>query len=43
MARKTIVMNVEVDTDDEVNLIKDIRARLNACYKCREVGHFKRL
>ena len=42
MAHKTTVMNVEVDTDDEVNLIKDIRARSNACYKCREVGHFQR-
>ena len=42
MAHKTTVMNVEVDADDEVNLIKDIRARLNACYKCREVGHFQR-
>ena len=42
MAHKTTVMNVEVDTDDEVNLIKDIRARLNACYKCGEVGHFQR-
>ena len=35
-------MNVEVDTDDEVNLIKDVRARLNACYKCGEMGHFQR-
>ena len=35
-------MNVEVDADDEVNLIKDIRARSNACYKCGEVGHFQR-
>ena len=42
MAHKTTVMNVEVDTDDEVNLIKDIRARSNACYKCGEVGHFQR-
>ena len=42
MACKTTVMNVEVDADDEVNLIKDIRARLNACYKCGEVGHFQR-
>ena len=42
MAYKTTVMNVEVDTDDEVNLVKDIRARLNACYKCGEVGHFQR-
>ena len=35
-------MNVDVDTDDEVNLIKDVRARLNACYKCGEMGHFQR-
>ena len=33
MAGKTTVMNVEVDADDEVNLIKAIRARSNACYK----------
>ena len=42
MARKMTVMNVEVDANDEVNLIKDIRARSNACYKCGEVGHFQR-
>ena len=41
MAHKRTVMNVEVDTDDEVNLIKDVRARSNACYKCGEVGHFQ--
>ena len=32
MARKTTVMNVDIDTDDEVNLIKDVRARSNECY-----------
>ena len=42
MAHKTIVMNVEVDADDEVNLIKNVRVRSNACYKCGEVGHFQR-
>ena len=42
MARRTTIMNVEVDTDDEVNLIKDVRARSNACYKCGEMGHFQR-
>ena len=42
MARRTTVMNVDVDTDDEVNLIKDVRARSNACYKCGEMGHFQR-
>ena len=41
MAHKTTVLNVEVDTDDEVNLIKDVRAISNACYKCGEVGHFQ--
>ena len=42
MARETTVMNVEVDTEDEINLIKDVRARSNACYKCGEMGHFQR-
>ena len=42
MAQRTTVMNVDVDTEDEVNLIKDIRARSNACYKCGEMGHFQR-
>ena len=42
MAQKTTVMNVDVDTEDEVNLIKDVRARPNACYKCGEMGHFQR-
>ena len=40
MAYKTTVMNIEVDANDEVNLIKDVRARSNACYKCMKVGHF---
>ena len=35
-------MNVDVDTDDEVNPIKDVRARSNECYKCGEMGHFQR-
>ena len=35
-------MNVGLDGDDELNLIKDARARSNACYKCKEVGHFQR-
>ena len=35
-------MNVEVDADDKVNLIKDVRARSNACYKFGEMGHFQR-
>ena len=42
MAWRTTVMNVDVDTDDEINLIKDVRARSNACYKCGEMGHFQR-
>ena len=42
MAQRTTVMNVDVDTDDGVNLIKDVRARSNACYKCGEMGHFQR-
>ena len=35
-------MNVSVDDEDELNLIKDVRVRSNACYKCGEVGHFQR-
>ena len=42
MSRRTTVMNVDVETEDEVNLIKDVRARSNACYKCGEMGHFQR-
>ena len=42
MARRTTVMNVDVGTEDESNLIKDVRARSNACYKCGEMGHFQR-
>ena len=42
MAQKTTIMNVKVDDEDELNLIKDARARSNACYKCGEVGHFQR-
>ena len=42
MAQKTTAMNVNVEDKDEVNLIKDARARSNACYKCGEVGHFQR-
>ena len=35
-------MNVNVEEDDEVNLVRDARARSNACYKCGEMGHFQR-
>ena len=42
MAQRTTIMNVDVESEDEVNLIKDVRARSNACYKCGEMGHFQR-
>ena len=42
MAQKTAVMKVDIDIDDEVNLVRDVRARSNACYKYREMGHFQR-
>ena len=42
MARRTTVMNIDIDTEDKVNLITDVRARSNACYKCGEMGHFQR-
>ena len=35
-------MNVDIEAEDELNLIKDVRARSNACYKCGEMGHFQR-
>ena len=41
MARRTTVMNVDVEGDEEINLIKYARARSNACYKYGEVGHFQ--
>ena len=41
-AHKTTIMNVNVEEDDEVNLVKDARARSNACFKCGEMGHFQR-
>ena len=41
MARRTTVMNVDLEGDEEINLIKDARARSNACYKCSEMGHFQ--
>ena len=40
--RITMVMNINLEGDEEINLIKDARARSNACYKCGEVGHFQR-
>ena len=42
MAQRTMVMNIDLEGDEEINLIKDARARSNACYKCGEVGHFQR-
>ena len=42
MAHKMTVMNVNVEEDDEVNLVRDARARSNACFKCGEMGHFQR-
>ena len=41
MAQKTSIMNVNVEEDDEVNFIKDARARSNACFKCGEMGYFQ--
>ena len=42
MACKMTIMNVNVEEGDEVNLVRDARARSNACYKCGEMGHFQR-
>ena len=41
MDQKTTIMNVNVEEEDEVNLVKDTRARSNACFKCGEMGHFQ--
>ena len=37
MACKTTIMNVNVEEDDEDNLVRDARARSNACFKCDEM------
>ena len=37
-----MVLNVDLDGEDELHLIKDARDRSNAFYKCGEVGHFQR-
>ena len=42
MAQRPMVMNIELEGNGEINLNKDARARLSACYKCGEVGHFQR-
>ena len=36
------IMNVNVEEEDEVNFVKNVRARLNASFKCCEMGHFQR-
>ena len=41
MACKMTIMNVNVEESEEVNLVRDARARSNACYKCGEMGHFQ--
>ena len=42
MARRTTVMNIDLEGNEEINLVRDTRARLNAYYKWGEVGHFQR-
>ena len=42
MAQRTMVMNIDLEGDEEINLIKDARSRSNACYKGGEVGHFQK-
>ena len=34
-------MNVNVEEEDEVNFVKDARARSNTCFQCGEMGHFQ--
>ena len=34
MAWRTTVMNIDLEENEGINLIKNARARLNACYKC---------
>ena len=41
MAQKMTFMNVNVEEEEEVNFIKDARARSNACFKCGEMGYFQ--
>ena len=33
-------MNIDLEENEEINHVRDARARSNACYKCGEVGHF---
>ena len=42
MAQRTMVMNIDLEGNEELNLINGVRARSNTCYKCGEVGHFQR-
>ena len=42
MAQGMMVMNINLEENEEINLIKDVRARSNTCYKCGEVGHLQR-
>ena len=42
IAQRTMMMNIDLEGNEELNLIKDVRARSNACYKCSKVGHFQR-
>ena len=42
MAQRTMMININLEGNEEINLIKDARARSNACYKGGEVGHFQR-
>ena len=41
MTRRTTVMNVDLEGEEEIYVIKDARARSNTCCKCGEVGHFQ--
>ena len=41
MAEKTTIMNVNVEEEDEVNFVRDARARSNAYFKCGEMGNFQ--
>ena len=42
MACKMTIMNVNVEENNEVNLVRDARTRSNACFRCGEMGHFQR-
>ena len=42
LTEEDTMMEDPLDGDEEINLIKDVRARSNVCYKYGEVGHFQR-